>query len=462
MRENRDNLLNQKLAFMKQKLTLLLSLLVIVTCASAQMMESKYSSAVKGSLFGIHFNTLDIKTPVTLKSNSGPRRFTRIKDMDYGFSVSYWKGLTKNIDFSARAGMIFHDYALSDRNQIDNNNETIGLELEPTLNFRPYGDDALVAPFLTLGVGGGYYTGKVGAYVPAGLGLQVNLRSVSYIFIQGQYRFALTKDVLKDNLFYSLGFAQNISRKKEVIAAPPPPPPVVLDRDGDGVLDADDKCPDVPGLVALQGCPDRDGDGIADGDDKCPDVAGIAKYQGCPIPDTDGDGINDELDKCPTVKGLARYQGCPIPDTDGDGVNDEEDKCPTRPGPVSNQGCPVIAKEVIEKINFAAKNVFFATGSYKLLPKSFKSLDEVVRLLKADESLMIDIDGHTDAQGSDESNQVLSDNRAGAVKIFLTDKGIDASRLKSTGFGEGTPVADNKTAAGRAKNRRTEMTVRNF
>ena len=214
---------------------------------------------------------------------------------------------------------------------------------------------------------------------------------------------------------------------------------------------------EVPAVVS-----DRDGDGIPDVSDKCPDVPGIAKYQGCPIPDTDGDGINDELDKCPTVFGLARYQGCPIPDTDGDGVNDEEDKCPTRPGPVSNKGCPVIAKEVIEKINFAAKNVFFATGSYKLLPKSFKSLDEVVRLMKVDESLFIDIDGHTDSQGTDESNQVLSDNRAGAVKNYLTDKGINASRLKSTGFGETKPVADNKTVAGRAKNRRTEMTVRNF
>jgi outer membrane protein OmpA-like peptidoglycan-associated protein len=250
---------------------------------------------------------------------------------------------------------------------------------------------------------------------------------------------------------------------KKIPGTPPPPPiPVVVDRDGDGVLDSLDKCPDVPGTAALQGCPDRDGDGIADADDKCPDVAGVAKYQGCPIPDTDGDGINDDEDKCPTVKGVARYQGCPIPDTDGDGVNDEEDKCPNRAGPASNQGCPVIAKEVIEKINFAAKNVFFATGSYKLLPKSFKSLDAVVDLMKADASLMIDIDGHTDAQGSDESNQVLSDNRAGAVKNYLISKGVDASRLKSTGYGETKPVADNATAAGRAKNRRTEMTVRNF
>jgi outer membrane protein OmpA-like peptidoglycan-associated protein/opacity protein-like surface antigen len=243
---------------------------------------------------------------------------------------------------------------------------------------------------------------------------------------------------------------------------PPPPTPVVLDRDGDGVMDADDRCPDVAGLVALKGCPDRDGDGIADMDDKCPDVAGLAKYQGCPIPDTDNDGVNDEMDKCPTVAGFARYQGCPVPDTDGDGINDEMDKCPTIAGVASNYGCPVIAKEIVEKINYAAKNIFFATGSYKLLDKSNKSLDDVVALLKQDQSLMLDIDGHTDAQGSDESNQVLSDNRAGAVKNYLVSKGIDASRLKSTGYGETKPIADNTTAAGRAKNRRTEMQVRNY
>ncbi len=181
-----------------------------------------------------------------------------------------------------------------------------------------------------------------------------------------------------------------------------------------------------------------------------------------PVTDRDGDGVLDVVDKCPDVPGFAKYQGCPVPDTDGDGVNDEDDKCPSRPGPVSNKGCPVIAKEIIEKINFAAKNVFFATNSYKLLPKSFKALDEVVRLMKADKSLLLDIDGHTDAQGSDESNQVLSDNRAGAVKNYLTEKGVDASNLKSSGFGETKPVADNTTAAGRAKNRRTEMTVRNY
>ena len=445
---------------MKQKLALAFISVLFSFAALAQNTKSNFRSEKKPALFGIHFSAADFTTPVTFK-NQGvtPRNFAKLKDMAHGFSLSYWKGLTPTIDFSGKLSSIFAEYAAM-RNEAGNFKE-FGLELEPSLNFRPIKDNNLFAPFLTTGIGAGYYTGDFGAYVPAGGCIQVNFNSMSYIMLQMQYRFTLTKDVMKDNMFYSLGFLQNFGPEKPVEVAPPPPP-VVLDRDNDGVADADDKCPDTPGLASLQGCPDKDGDGIADADDKCPDVAGIAKYQGCPIPDTDGDGINDEEDKCPAVKGVARYQGCPIPDTDGDGINDEEDKCPTKPGVAENAGCPVIAKEVIEKINFAAKNVFFNTGSYKLMPKSYKSLNEVVSILKADESLFLDIDGHTDASGADDKNQVLSENRAKAVKDYLVSKGIADSRLTSTGYGETKPVADNATAAGRAKNRRTEMTVRNY
>jgi outer membrane protein OmpA-like peptidoglycan-associated protein len=223
-----------------------------------------------------------------------------------------------------------------------------------------------------------------------------------------------------------------------------------------------DACPDQPGVAALQGCPDKDGDGIADKDDKCPDVAGLAKYQGCPIPDTDGDGINDEEDKCPTVAGVARYQGCPVPDTDKDGVNDEEDKCPNEVGPASNFGCPVIDVAVVEKVNKAAQNIFFATGSSKLLAKSYKSLKEVAQILKDNPSYKVAIDGHTDNTGSDELNQKLSEKRANAVKEYLQGNGIDESRMTATGYGESKPIADNKTAAGRAKNRRVEMKLTNY
>lgn len=438
---------------MKQKLVLVFSFFVLALGAIAQKGDKR------GSAIGVHINSLDIKTPQVLKDNNAPRTLTGFKEHSYGFSISYWRGLTSRIDLSSKITGMFHDYAGDDRNEATIKQE-FGAEIEPALNFYAFKDESLFNAFLTAGIGAGTYTGKFGAYAPTGVGLMANFSSTTNLILQAQYRFTLTKDVLKDNLFYSLGVAHRLGKKAPKVVVPPAP--VILDRDGDGVNDVDDKCPDVAGLASLQGCPDRDGDGIADGDDKCPDVKGTAKYQGCPIPDTDGDGINDEEDKCPTVKGLARYQGCPIPDGDGDGVNDEEDKCPTRPGPASNMGCPEISKTVIDKINVAAKNIFFATGSSKLLPKSFKSLDEVASLLKADETLMIAIDGHTDITGTREKNVSLSDARAASVKTYLASKGISDSRMTSTGYGPDKPVADNKTAAGRAQNRRVEMTVRNY
>ena len=447
---------------MRQKLTLLLPFLLIGFLATAQKSSSK-SASKKPTLVGIHFNALDITTPVTFKNAANTRTFTKIQDMDYGLSASYWKGLTNTIDLSVRAGMIFHNYEAIDRGTLIDRSTPIGAEVEPTLNFRPYRDNALISPFLTAGLGAGYYTGKFGAYVPVGAGVQFNLSNLTYIFVQSQYRFSFDKKIQKDNLFYSLGFTQSLGTpapREEVIALPVAP--VVLDRDNDGIPDATDKCPDVAGTAALNGCPDRDGDGITDADDKCPDVAGLAKYQGCPIPDTDGDGVNDEEDKCISVKGFARYQGCPIPDTDGDGVNDEDDKCVNVKGTAANQGCPEISKAVVDKINYAAKNVFFNTGSAKLLPKSFTALNEVVKLLKSDESLMIDVSGHTDSQGDEAKNQTLSESRAAAVKDYLVSKGIAESRLESAGYGSSKPVGDNKSASGRAQNRRTELSVRNF
>ncbi len=258
------------------------------------------------------------------------------------------------------------------------------------------------------------------------------------------------------------GIAFKVGSGHKIALPPTPPPPVIKDRDGDGVLDDDDRCPDIAGLASLKGCPDKDGDGIADIDDKCPDVFGYARYQGCPVPDRDKDGINDEADKCPDVFGYARYQGCPIPDTDNDGVNDEEDKCINEKGPASNFGCPLINEEIIRKVDLAAKNIFFATGSSKLLAKSNASLNTVVKILNDNTSFKVNIDGHTDITGTAPKNQILSEDRAASVKAYLVGKGINESRLTATGYGQDRPVADNKTVKGRAQNRRVEMKLRNY
>lgn len=231
------------------------------------------------------------------------------------------------------------------------------------------------------------------------------------------------------------------------------------DQDGDGVPDKTDKCPAIAGLAKYNGCPipDSDGDGINDEEDQCPTVKGLAKYHGCPIPDTDGDGINDEIDMCPDKPGIAEYNGCPIPDSDGDGINDKEDKCPNQAGTRENNGCPEIKKEIVEKVNYAARNIFFDVNSDKILTKSNQSLDEVAQILMENEALSLIIAGYTDNAGRAAYNLELSQKRADAVRNYLIKKGIAADRLSAKGYGQENPVADNSTAAGKARNRRVEL-----
>lgn len=245
---------------------------------------------------------------------------------------------------------------------------------------------------------------------------------------------------------------------------PAPAPKKPKDRDKDGVPDTEDGCPTLPGTALSKGCPDKDGDGIPDNVDKCADVAGVAAYKGCPIPDTDKDGVNDPDDKCPNEAGPASNNGCPLPkpepDTDGDGVIDKEDKCPTESGKRENNGCPVppvIQQEVIEKVNYAARNILFTKGSDKLAASSYKALDEVASILQQAPSLRLVIDGYTDNTGQAATNLQLSQKRADAVQKYLTDKGIAASRLSAMGHGQANPIAPNTTEAGRNKNRRVEL-----
>ena len=404
---------------------------------------------------GVHLFFNDFKTAAELR-NGGlasvirNKNWTKTSRMNAGLAVSYMEGLGNNLDFVTTASAAFVDYPVPDK---ASTGIKLYLDVTAMANLKLLSDQYVVSPYLSLGAGvskaGGYY----GAFIPTGVGLQINLFDESFIMINSQYRLPVTENVAY-HLYHSIGFAGAVKKRKVVEVAPLPIPPVEesKDRDKDGVLDENDKCPDVPGIASFQGCPDRDGDGIVDSEDKCADVAGLAKYQGCPIPDTDKDGINDENDKCIDVPGFARYQGCPIPDTDGDGVNDEEDKCTTEKGLAENHGCPVLAD-----YSFNADNVQFVSGSAKLTTKTKTELDKGVAILTEHTALNVSINGYTDNTGKAATNLVLSQKRADAAMAYLVAKGINTTRITAKGFGIENPIADNKTAAGRAKNRRVEF-----
>ncbi|MDD3642944.1 MAG: OmpA family protein [Candidatus Krumholzibacteria bacterium] len=248
----------------------------------------------------------------------------------------------------------------------------------------------------------------------------------------------------------------------------------VQDSDGDGVADDIDMCPGTPAGVKVdaRGCPlDGDGDGVWDAMDNCPDTPKGAKVDksGCPV-DSDGDGVWDGLDKCPGTPAGAKVDadGCPV-DSDGDGVWDGLDKCPDTPAgtKVDADGCPVkVSKAAYEFLDtglFSTTDITFEVNKADLKPECHKLLDEVGQTLSEWPEAVVEIGGHTDASGAEDYNMKLSEERANSVRQYLLQNfnKIKADNLKAKGYGEGSPVASNDTAEGRAQNRRVEFRILN-
>jgi outer membrane protein OmpA-like peptidoglycan-associated protein len=266
-----------------------------------------------------------------------------------------------------------------------------------------------------------------------------------------------------------------------------PPPPPDPDADKDGVLGAADICPSTPG-VPPDGCPpkDTDGDGKIDAEDRCLDVPS-AEPDGCPPPDTDKDGRLDRDDACPNEAGTLP-NGCPDLDPDKDSVNLPADQCPDQPGPVNgcpdqdndgladkddrcatepetkngyqeSDGCPDELPKAIKKFVGTIAGITFPSGSAKIAPSSFATLDAAVKVLNDYPELRLEVSGHTDDVGVREANVKLSQERAEAVRAYFVSKGIGEERVVAVGHGPDKPVADNKTKAGKAANRRIEFAL---
>lgn len=383
------------------------------------------------------------------------------------------------------------------------------------LRFNITGPHAAVRPYLFAGAGAIWYEAVYDIHherfefstPTGGIGFNFMLGPVVTLQLQETWQYTTTDNIDHETsgsmhdlqLYHTAGLTFNLGKQKDSDGdgvpdkkdeCPNTPAGVAvnkvgcpLDRDNDGVYDYVDACPDVAGLPALKGCPDKDMDGITDAEDRCPEIAGTVELKGCPDSDKDGvadiddkcpgtsagykvdatgcpfdtdkDGIVNEEDKCPEQAGILAFQGCP--DTDGDGVSDLEDRCPSVKGTIENKGCPEIPKEDIQRITLIAGKIYFETNSDKLKLISYSNLDDLVQILNRYPGVNLTIEGHTDDVGNDAYNQTLSQKRTESVKSYLESKGISGSRLTAVGYGKTRPIASNKTAQGRAKNRRVEL-----
>lgn len=282
------------------------------------------------------------------------------------------------------------------------------------------------------------------------------------------------------------------------VAAVPAPP---ADSDGDGVIDADDRCPNTPASAKVDrhGCPlDSDGDGVADYQDKCPDTSRLAKVdsRGCPL-DSDGDGVYDYLDKCPDTSvgapvdeagclkdsdsdGLSDWEEMKVtgtdpknPDSDNDGLSDgdEVNKFRTNPlNPDTDGGGVKDGQEVnvaktnpldpaddVKEVKRIELKVYFDTNSDVVKPEYYSELEQVAKFLKENHEVSGTVEGHTDNVGPAELNRSLSERRAmSVIKVAEERFGVPVGSLTGIGYGDTRPVADNAAAKGRAKNRRIE------
>jgi OOP family OmpA-OmpF porin len=263
-----------------------------------------------------------------------------------------------------------------------------------------------------------------------------------------------------------------------------------LDNDRDGVPDSDDRCPmdpeDRDGFDDEDGCPDhdrfdRDGDTILDDVDACPDDPEdhdrFEDKDGCPDPDNDQDGILDVDDLCPDeaedVDGFEDADGCPEPDNDSDLILDRDDGCPRRDGETARQtaeiyntiddqdGCPDHGPVIETDTEIEVlKSIHFEFNSDVIKRESHPILRAVAKtMLLNPEIKVIEVQGHTDERGSDAYNLDLSQRRAASVVRFLEGERVKPARLQPQGYGETQPLDTRRSEAAWAKNRRVEFII---
>jgi OOP family OmpA-OmpF porin len=302
-----------------RKVVLLSSLYVILACSGLQAQNPNFKT-------GMTFKKLFMD----YQSQNGGE-ITNFGRYSHGFEIGYTRSLQPrlNLVVPLKVGVVSSHEELNDFQK-----SVVGIDAQ--IQYQLYKPESVVIPYFVGGLGGVVeFEGDFNLQAPVGFGLHFKVSDNMFVNYQSEMRFSFSED--RNNLHHGLGFTYLLgpSMEKDSVMEEKI---MELDTDQDGVLDKDDKCPQLAGAIELMGCPDTDGDGVADMEDECPDKAGLLAFKGCP--DSDGDGIADNEDDCPNLAGIRRNKGCPSKDSDNDGISDDLDNCPDLAGPASNNGCP--------------------------------------------------------------------------------------------------------------------------
>jgi len=375
-------------------LALLLGLTFAYTTSQAQSPDKPW-------MIGLSYTLIDYRGPLT-------GEYGAFEFMDPGgtFSahtyVNTFMDITLNSTFAPNV-----EYPVTQERIVT----TSLIDVNAVAHFKSNGtifeEESFFAPYIATGIGVNSASNITRVYVPASLGIRLRITDGFGINLEATYRQKFKSEDVQ-NMSFSGGIVFSLPTQQKKSK-----------EEDDGIKD-------------------RDGDGVPDDVDKCPDEKGMQTYLGCPAPEEEEPEpvIDEELG--------TEYQ---FEDTDP--VVDQE--------PVAN--IPVSAEDR-QFLDDAKDMIFFQTGSTDLLSKSYPTLDRVADIMNRYPQINLEVAGHTDNLGTYEINQVLSVMRAYEVKYYLVkQKGIKMSRIKSDGYNSQEPIASNDTEEGRSKNRRVEFRI---
>jgi outer membrane protein OmpA-like peptidoglycan-associated protein len=328
-------------------------------------------------------------------------------NISFGFEVNYWRHLAPHIDFSGNLGGSFSNFPAWFVKGDSVGQAAVALHLDGLFHLKAFNDNAKVNPFLTAGLGAGYFGKQPAFYAPVGTGVELHFKKAAIIILQLQIRKALSNGITNDFVFYSAGFAQNIpdgmeakrSAQKRSMKRPSPP----------GITDTSLSKKDINKVAITKAAKGDNVSTFADGD---------------------SDGVADNDDKCPDIKGSIKNRGCPFPVVDG--------------AELLNMS----ADSVTYSIHFDFDQSILKTGAFTVL-------NTIVQIIKADKTLMIQISGHADNQGTENKNMQVSSDRANVTREYFMSYNIDASRIKTSYYGASRPI----DKVQQWRNRRVEITI---
>lgn len=431
------------------------SILILIFFWSSNSLFAQKEKESQSVSIGISFLLNDHGTPQYLKFRKGIE-YGIANNLRPGIGLNFNKQISEYLNLSFSLNGSFTDTAYT--NQILEEKRLL-TDLNTSINAYLVSDKKIVRPYFSAGFGVTNFHSKTSAVFPLGAGADLKISKEVFFRLQGQYLTQAFSDFIP-RVAWGVSIFGVISKNTKPKRADRVENIIVSktsrslkDKDRDGIPDDQDECPEIAGIIALNGCPDLDGDGIADKYDDCPSVFGIEKYNGCPIPDRDQDGVNDEEDYCPDVPGHKNNNGCLVPQQE---IHLDSNSVLNSNSTTQNR---IIPFEISEVIDALAKKIHFKTGSATLEENSYSALDTLVSLINELDDFSIIIEGHADNSGSAAANLILSNDRAKAVKHYLINKGILRLRLESKGFGDTQPIDSNQTEEGRRNNRRVILRI---